>query len=146
MGSHITGPFSANGNITGTNATQTSIMGLKSLVLGQTNDINGTSYISVQNITGVHGLQIATIDSTLPVTDSVFPNATTDIRNIRFDSRAANARCGVPSLHIGGVVAESPHVAVGDTYSAITTLAVGSYTSLGANALSITGKQQLMEL
>ena len=72
MGSHIRGPFSVNGNITGTNATQTSIMGLKSLVLGQTNDIDGTSYISVQSRTGVHGLQIATIDSTLPVTDLVF--------------------------------------------------------------------------
>ena len=72
MGSHLTGPFSVNGNITGTNATQTSIMGLKSRVLGQTNDINGTSYISVQHRTGVHGLQIATMDSTLPVTDLVF--------------------------------------------------------------------------
>ena len=124
MGTHITGPFSVYSNITGTNATQTSIMGLKSLVLGQTNDINGTSYISVQNRSGVHGLQIATIDSSLPVTDLVFLNGNTDIRSIRFDSRAANARCGVPSLHIGGVVAESPCLAVGDTYSAITKLAV----------------------
>ena len=63
MGSHLT----VNGNITGTKATQTSIMGLKSLVLGQTNDINGISYISVQNRTGVHRLQIATMDSSLPV-------------------------------------------------------------------------------
>ena len=47
MGTHITGPFSVYSNITGTNATQTSIMGLKSLVLGQTNDIYGI-YISTK--------------------------------------------------------------------------------------------------
>ena len=72
MGSHITGPFSVNGHKTGTNATQTSIMCLKSLVLGQTTDVSGTSYIAVQNRSGIHGLQIATIDPSLPVTDLAF--------------------------------------------------------------------------
>ena len=72
MGTHITGPFSVNGNITGKNATQTSIMCQKSLVLGQTTDISGTSYISVQNRSGIQGLQIATIDPALPLTDLAF--------------------------------------------------------------------------
>jgi len=47
-------------------------MCLKSLVLGQTTDVSGTSYIAVQNRSGIHGLQIATIDPTLPVTDLAF--------------------------------------------------------------------------
>ena len=36
-------------------------------------------------------------------------------------------------------VADSPCLAVGDTYCAATKLAVGSYTSPGTNALSVTG-------
>ena len=48
-------------------------------------------------------------------------------------------KCGANTFHIGGPGADSPCLAVGDTYSAITKLAIGSYTSPGTNALSITG-------
>ena len=118
---------------------QTNITCSFSLVFTQTGDTSGASSLTIQNKGGLHGIQVATSDPTLHVTDLVFATGAAVLRDIRFDGRVSNARCGVPSLRIGGAVAESPCLAVRDTYSAITKLAVGSYTSPGANALSITG-------
>ena len=63
----------ASADCTFTNLTQTSTSSLKSLVLGQTTDISGPSYLTIQNRTGLHGAQIST------VTDSVFVNGNTEI-------------------------------------------------------------------
>ena len=59
-------------------------------------------------------------------------------RLFRLEGRATYAKCGAPSFHFGGDVS-APVVAAGDTYAAITKLAVGSNTSPGTNALSVTG-------
>ena len=65
--------------------------------------------------------------------------ANTVQRNIRLEGRSDHAKCGAPSFHIGGSIPDTPCLAIGDTYSAVTKLAVGSYTSPGTNALSVTG-------
>ena len=51
-----------------------------------------------------------------------------------------NKEKGANSFNIGGPGADLPCLAVGDSYSAATKLAVGSYTSPGTNALSVTGQ------
>ena len=60
-------------------------------------------------------------------------------RNLRLEGRATYAKAGAPSFQLGGTNLTTPTLAVGDTYGAITSLAVGSYTSPGTNALSVTG-------
>ena len=59
-------------------------------------------------------------------------------RYIRLEGRASNAKCGAPSFHIGGPGADSPCLAVGIVI-VLLLMAVGSYTSPGTNALSVTG-------
>ena len=62
------------------------------------------------------------------------------MRSWRLETRTAYARTGVPSLQYcisGDTVA--PAVSMGDTYTAINKLAIGSYTDPGTNALSVTG-------
>ena len=44
-----------------------------------------------------------------------------------------------PTFCIGGPDTSTPGIAVGDTYSAITKLTIGSYTSPGTNSLSVIG-------
>ena len=56
------------------------------------------------------------------------------------EGRDANAKCGAPTFQFGNSDTANPTVAVGDAYAGITKLAVGSYTSPGTNALSVTGK------
>ena len=60
-------------------------------------------------------------------------------RNIRLEGRVAHAACGAPTFHLGGPTLDTPSLAVGDTYIAAPKLAVGSYTTPGTNALSVTG-------
>ena len=55
-------------------------------------------------------------------------------RYIRLDGGAVIAKCGAPSFYIGGATPDTPCLAVGDTYSSITKLAIGSHTTRGANA------------
>ena len=88
MGSHITGPFSVNGNITGTNATQTNITCPLSLVLTQTGDTSGAPSLTIQNRGGLHGIQVATSDPTLPIPDFDLATGNSDLKYIRLDGRA----------------------------------------------------------
>ena len=138
-GSHITGPFTVNGNITGTNLTQTSITCPKSLVLSQTGDTNGSTYLTLQNRTGVNGIQILTTDPTTTLVDLVFVTGNASSRNFRMEGRAATAKTGANSFQFGNSDLTNPTISVGDAYAGITKLAVGSYTNPGTNALSVSG-------
>ena len=60
-------------------------------------------------------------------------------RKFRLEGRSANAKTGANSFQFGRADTTVPTVSVGDAYCAITKLAVGSYTSPGTNALSVTG-------
>ena len=80
-----------------------------------------------------------TTDPTTTLVDFNFMMGNGVHRMIRLEGRAATALCGAPTFCIGGPDTSTPGIAVGDTYSAITKLVVGSYTSLGTNALSVTG-------
>ena len=71
LGTQITGPLSLAGNITGTNATQTTITCPMSLVLTQTGDISGSTSLAIQSRGGLRGIQISTSDPTLHVSDFV---------------------------------------------------------------------------
>ena len=55
------------------------------------------------------------------------------------EGRSGKAECDTTCFHIGGPTPDTPCLAVGDIYSAVTKLAVGSYTSPGTNALTVTG-------
>ena len=71
--------------------------------------------------------------------DFIFKMGNAVQRTIRLEGRATSAKCGANTRNIGADVS-SPTLAVGDTYGAITKLAaVGSYTSPGTNALSVSG-------
>ena len=59
-------------------------------------------------------------------------------RNFRLEGRSASATTGANSFQFGVSDPTVPTVSVGDAYCAITKLAVGSYTSPGTNALSVT--------
>ena len=128
--------MSTSADLSFTNATQTNILCQKSLVLGQNGDAQGSTYSTLQNRTGMNGALFQTTDPTITLVDfgSLMGNAVQ--RNIRLEGRVARATCGAPTFHIGGSNVDAPSLAVGDTYTGITKLAVGSYTSPGTNALS----------
>ena len=135
--------FSIGSGISFTNLTQTRIICKKSLVLGQAGDTNGSSYLTLQNRQRLNGALFQTTDPTTTLVDFAFLTGNAVQRYIRLEGRVASAKCGAPTLHIGGTGPDSPCLAVGDTHSAITKLAVGSYTSPGNNALSVTGTVSL---
>ena len=101
-------------------------------------DTLGSSYLTLQNRSGINGALFQTTDTLNYLVDFGFLMANAVQRNIRLEGRAI-AKCGAPSFHIGGTDIANPTLAIGDTYSAVTKLAIGSYTSPGTNALSITG-------
>ena len=80
-----------------------------------------------------------TTDATTTLVDVAFMMGNGVQRNIRLEGRATYAKAGAPSFQLGGSVLTAPTLAVGDTYGTITKLAVGSYTTPGTNALSVTG-------
>ena len=84
------------------------------------------------------GALLAMSETTYPLIDFGFQLGTGIARSLRLEGRVAYARAGSPSFQLGGTDLTAPTLA-GDTYSAATKLAVGSYTSPGTNALSVTG-------
>ena len=124
-----------------TNATQTNILCQKSLVLGQTGDTFGSATRPLQNRNGLGGalFQTQNTDSSVTLVDFGFLMTNGVQRNLRLEGRASYARAGSPSFVLGGSDLTAPTLAVGDTYGTITKLAVGSYTTPGTNALSVTG-------
>ena len=132
--------FSIGNDISFTNPTQTSIIGKKSLVLGQTGDTLGASYLTLQNRDGVNGalFQTQNTDPNNTLVDFGFLMTNGIQRNFRLEGRSLYAKCGSPSFMFGGFQS-APTCAVGDNYAGITKLAVGSYTSPGTNSLSVTG-------
>ena len=97
--------------------------------------------IPLQNRNGLGGalFQTQNIDSSVTLVDFGFLMTNGVQRNLRLEGRDSYARAGSPSFVVGGPDLTAPTLAVGDTYGAITSLAVRSYTSPGTNALSVTG-------
>ena len=109
------------------------------LRLGQTLDTLGSSYLILQNRVGINGALFKTTDTLNYLVDFAFMMANAIQRDLRLEGRAPYAKAGTPSFLLGGTDLAAATLAVGDTYAGITKLAVGSYTSPGTNALSITG-------
>ena len=83
--------------------------------------------------------QTQNTDSSITLVDFGFMMTNGVQRNLRLEGRATYAKAGAPSFQLGGTNLTTPTLAVGDTYGAITSLAVGAYTSPGTNALAVTG-------
>ena len=92
-----------------------------------------------QNRDGINGALFKTTDTLNYLVDFAFLMSNSVQRNIRLEGRSGKAKCDATCFHIGGALPDTPCLAVGDTYSADTKLAVGSYTSPGTNALSVIG-------
>ena len=100
------------------------------LKIGQTGDVTGDSNLYISNRSGGYGLTVENTSSvaTQHLVEQVFK---TDLmsRIIRLDNRLSYAKCNAPSFHIGGVSADFPCFAVGDSYCAVgNKMTIGSYT------------------
>ena len=82
---------------------------------------------------------LQTSDATVTLTDMVFMMGNSVARNFRLEGRAASAKTGANSFQFGGALTTAPTVSVGDTYTGIVKLAMGSYTDPGTSVLSVTG-------
>ncbi|MBK7134071.1 MAG: hypothetical protein IPH69_15000 [Bacteroidales bacterium] len=89
-------------------ATSGTIRATKELIFREDGGTYGTSILRIKNETGENGAIFET-QPTIPTTslvDFIFKTSldasNTMQRNIRFEARAANARTGSPSFHIGG--------------------------------------------
>ena len=141
LGTQVNGQFSFNNNLTGTNANQTTIVCNKLLNLQQNGDSWCDTNLYLAGRSGTLGLQLenTSTNATYGFLDFVY-SVNTKYRSWRLETRTAYARTGVPSLQYcisGDTVA--PAVSMGDTYTAINKVAIGSYTDPGTNALSVTG-------
>ncbi|MEI7529946.1 MAG: hypothetical protein WCK76_13505 [Elusimicrobiota bacterium] len=118
-----------NGNLKIGSATTGIIRATKELVLRQDGDTYGPSILRLRNRNAENGVIFETTDPTVTLVDYIFKTSANQ-RNFRYEARAAMARAGNPSFHIGGLSADNPTLAVGDAYAAVVNkLAVGSYTS-----------------
>ena len=104
-------------------------------------DAFGSTTLTLQNRNGLGGalFQTQNTDSSVTLVDFGFMMTNGVQRNLRLEGRATYAKAGSPGFLLGGSNLTAPTLAVGDTYGAITSLAVGSYTTPGTNALSVTG-------
>jgi len=132
-------PLEVNGNIKIGSTTTGTIRATKELVLQQDGDEYGTSILRLRNRTGENGAIFETTDATTTLVDFIFKDAANQ-RNIRFESRAAFARSGTPSFHLGGASPDNPTLSLGDTYAAFNKdVRIGDYTS-PLTALDVKGK------
>ena len=110
------------------------------LKLQQTGDSWCDTNLYLAGRSGTIGLQLenTSTNASYGLLDLQYRVNTTQ-RSWRLETRTAYARTGVPSLEYcinGDIVA--PAVSMGDTYTGINKLAIGSYTDPGTNALSVT--------
>ena len=120
---------------------QTTIVCNQLLKLQQNGDTLCDTNLYLAGRSGTIGLQLenTSTNASYGLLDFVY-SVNTNMRSWRLETRTAYAKTGVPSLQYcisGDTVA--PAVSMGDTYTGINKLAIGSYTDPGTNALSVTG-------
>jgi hypothetical protein len=132
-------PLEVNGNIKIGDANTGTIRATKELVFRQDGDVYGPSILRIRNRTDENGAIFETTDPAITLVDFIFKNAANQ-RNIRFESRAAYARSGVPSFHLGGADPDDPTLSLGDNYAAFNkNVRIGNYTS-PLTALDVNGQ------
>jgi hypothetical protein len=98
------------------------------LIMRQDGDTYGPTIMRLRNRTGENGAIFETTDGTITLVDFIFKTASNQ-RNIRYESRVANARTGNPSFHIGGLLPDKPTLSIGDNYAAFgKSITIGRYT------------------
>ena len=102
-------------------------------------DQYGSATLTLQSRDGLMGALFQTSEPTTTLVDFGYKMGNGVLRSLRLEGRTLYARAGSPSFLLGGTDLSAPTLSVGDTYGTITKLAVGSYTSPGTNALSVTG-------
>ena len=128
-----------NGNIKIGTTTTGTIRSTNELVLRQDGDVYGPSILRLRNRTAKNGAIFETTDATYTLIDFIFKNAANQ-RNIRFESRAAYARTGLPSFHLGGASPDNPTLSLGDNYAAFNkNVRIGDYTT-PLTALDVNGQ------
>lgn len=128
-----------NGNIKIGNATTGTVRATKELVLRQDGDVYGPSILRLRNRTAENGAIFETTDATYTLIDFIFRNYLHQ-RNIRLESRAAYARTGTPSFHLGGLNPDSPMLSLGDNYAAFSkNVRIGDFAT-PLTALDVNGK------
>jgi hypothetical protein len=130
--------ISSSGDIKIGSATTGTIKATQELVLRQDGDTYGSSILRLRNRSGENGAIFETTDPSTTLVDFIFKTSANQ-RNIRYEGRAASARTGSPSFHIGGANPDNPTLSVGDNYAAFNTnLKIGNY-STPTEALDVTG-------
>ncbi len=128
-----------NGNIKIGDSETGTLRATKELVLQQDGDKYGPSILRLRNRDTENGAIFETTDPTYILVDFIFRNHLNQ-RNIRFESRTAFAKTGVPSFHIGGLSPDSPTLSIGDNYAAFNkSVRIGDYTT-PLTALDVNGK------
>jgi hypothetical protein len=123
---------SATGYVKIGDATSGTISANEVLVLQQTGTPHagyyGPSRLTIKNGTGENGAIFETTDGTITLVDFIFKTAINQ-RNFRYEARAANARTGAPSFHIGGLLPDKPTLSIGDDYAAFgKSIMIGRYS------------------
>ena len=127
------------GNIKIGDATSGIIRSTKELVLQQDGDVCGPSILRLRNRDTENGAIFETTDATYTLVDFIFRNVLHQ-RNIRLESRAAFARTGAPSFHLGGASPDNPTLSLGDNYAAFNkNVRIGDYT-VPLTALDVNGQ------
>jgi hypothetical protein len=128
-----------NGNIKIGSTTTGTIRSTNELVLRQDGDVYGPSILRLRNRNTENGAIFETTDATYTLVDFIFKNAVNQ-GNIRYESRAAFARTGVPSFHLAGANPDNPTLSLGDNYAAFNkNVRIGDYTT-PLTALDVNGK------
>lgn len=108
---------SATGDIKIGDANTGTLRSSKELVLQEDGDQYGTSILRLRNRTAENGAIFENPHATITLVDFIFRTSANQ-RNIRYEARAAYARSGVPSFHIGGPTPDVPTLSIGDNYAA----------------------------
>jgi hypothetical protein len=132
-------PLEVNGNIKIGSTTTGTIRSTNELVLRQDGDVYGPSILRLRNRTAENGAIFETTDATYTLVDFILKDAANQ-GNIRFESRATQARTGVPSFHIGGANPDNPTLSLGYNYAAFNkNVRIGDYTT-PLTALDVNGQ------
>jgi hypothetical protein len=126
------------------------VVGSKELVLREDGDVYGSSIMHLRNRNGENGAIYESTDPTTTLIDFIFKTAdVSGQRNIRLEARAASARTGDPSFHIGGgggstADPDNPSLSVGDSYCAVAKkLSIGTY-NIFSTVLGVSGDANII--
>jgi hypothetical protein len=126
---------SSNGDIKIGDAVSGTVRSTLELIMREDGDLYGSSILSLRNRTVENGAILETVPTGGEnLVDFIFRTSDggsgTVQRNIRFEARAALAKTGAPSFHIGGPVPDVPTISIGDEYVAFNKgVRIGNYPS-----------------